>query len=76
MIPNMAKKLTKKVDTKMLGGVISGIADYFNQDPTLLRVAVVALAILTGILPVVIFYLVAWFIMPDGGTDVEYTVVD
>jgi len=72
----MKKKLVKNTDNKMVGGVIAGIADYFDQDPTFVRVLVIALAIITGLVPVLIFYFVAWFVMPDKDGDIEYRVID
>jgi len=35
-------------------------------DPTLIRLAVVFAGILTAIVPVVIFYLIAWIIVPEA----------
>ena len=72
----MSKKLVKNEDKKMVGGVIAGIADYFNQDPTVWRVGVVLLAVLTGLFPILVFYFVAWFVMPGKDGDVTYKVVD
>ena len=36
------KRLYRNVNDKMLCGVCSGLADYFNIDPTLVRLAWVA----------------------------------
>lgn len=38
------KRLYRNVNDKMLCGVCSGLADYFNIDPTLVRLAWVVLA--------------------------------
>lgn len=54
---------------------MSGFADYFGSDVTLWRVGVVLLALLTGIIPVLIGYFIAWYLMPSKH-GVEYTVVD
>jgi phage shock protein PspC (stress-responsive transcriptional regulator) len=53
----------------MLAGVAAGLADWFDVDPTLVRVAFVALSVLGGMaLPV---YLAAWLLIPEEGTDVS-----
>jgi phage shock protein PspC (stress-responsive transcriptional regulator) len=37
-----------------------------NVDPTIIRVAMVVLALTTGIVPFVIGYIVAWLVFPAG----------
>jgi phage shock protein C len=56
------KKLSRSTKNKMIGGVCAGVADYFNVDPTIVRVIYVLLIFLfgTGIL----LYLILWIIMP------------
>jgi phage shock protein PspC (stress-responsive transcriptional regulator) len=51
----------------MLAGVAGGLADWFDVDPTLVRVAFAALALLGGLaVPV---YLAAWLLIPEEGED-------
>jgi len=74
----MSKKLYRSSDNVILGGVVAGIAEYFNQDPTIWRLFVVLVTIFTGGMPIVFIYLIAWVIIPvtppAGVRDVEYTV--
>ncbi|MBR3641035.1 MAG: PspC domain-containing protein [Oscillibacter sp.] len=58
----MQKRLYRVEEGKMLAGVCGGIAEYFNIDPTIIRLiwAAVALCGGTGILA----YLVAALIIP------------
>ena len=42
----MNKKLYRNTSNKMIGGVCSGIADYFNIDPTLVRLIALGLLFL------------------------------
>ncbi len=42
------KRLYRNVNDKMLCGVCSGLADYFNIDPTLVRLAWVVLGFMGG----------------------------
>ncbi len=58
------KRLYKSTTDKKLDGVCAGLANYFNLDPTLVRVGFVALVLLTGIFPGVILYIVLAVIMP------------
>jgi phage shock protein PspC (stress-responsive transcriptional regulator) len=48
----------------MLAGVAEGAADYFGVDPTIVRIALVALAIVG---PGVPLYLAGWLLIPDEG---------
>ena len=59
------KRLCRSARDKMICGVCGGIAEYFNIDPTLIRLAVVLLACLSfG--TVIIAYIIAAIIMPQG----------
>jgi phage shock protein PspC (stress-responsive transcriptional regulator) len=50
----------------MLAGVCGGLAEQFGSDPALLRLLAAILAILTGIFPLLILYLIAAVIIPEG----------
>src|SRR5580698_9291713 len=54
---------------RMLAGVAAGLADYFDVDPTIVRVGFVALAFLGGL--AVPLYLAGWLLIPDEGSDVS-----
>lgn len=62
------KKLYRAREDKMWGGVCAGLGEYLEVDPTLIRLAFVLLALVTGIVPVLIFYLIAWIIVPAKPT--------
>ncbi|MFA6105749.1 MAG: PspC domain-containing protein [Patescibacteria group bacterium] len=55
------KKLYRSTKNKMIAGVAGGFAEFFNIDPTLVRLIFV-FAGLAG--PGIPFYLIAWLIMP------------
>lgn len=62
------KKLFKDQSTKMICGVCSGLAQYFNIDPTIVRIIwVVASLILVGIGGVLVYAACA-LILPDKST--------
>jgi phage shock protein C len=57
------KKLTRSND-KMIAGVLAGIANYFDMDPTVVRILYVVLSIASVGFPGIIVYLIMWAIMP------------
>ena len=62
----MAKKLVRSEKNKMIGGVCAGFGEYLDVDTTLIRLAFVALALMTAIFPMLIFYIIAWIVVPVG----------
>jgi phage shock protein C len=60
----MAKKLSRSEENKMIGGVCAGFGEYFDIDFTLVRLIFVALALMTAIFPMLIFYVVSWIVIP------------
>lgn len=56
---------------KKLCGVCGGIADYFNIDPTLVRLLAVEIALYTAVVPFLISYLVMSLIIPQPTPDYE-----
>ena len=60
-----AKKLTRSAN-KVLAGVCGGIAEYFEIDPTLVRVAYVALTVFSAGFPGVLLYIIMLILMPQG----------
>lgn len=62
----MAKKLVRSKKNKMIGGVCAGFGEYLDVDYTLIRLAFVALALMTAIFPMLIFYIIAWIVIPVG----------
>jgi len=59
------RRLTRSVRDRYVGGVCGGVAHYLNIDATLVRLSAVALTVLTGGAPILI-YIVALFLLPDG----------
>jgi len=54
---------------RMLGGVAVGLADYFDVDPTIVRIGFVALAFVGGL--AVPLYLAGWLLIPDEESDMS-----
>lgn len=58
------RRLRRSPDKKLLGGVIGGLAEYFDRDPTLLRVLYVLISVLSAAFPGIFVYLILWVIVP------------
>ncbi len=50
---------------RLLGGVLGGIAEYYDWDPVLLRIVYVILSILSVGFPGILLYIALWIIIPD-----------
>ncbi len=59
------KRLTKSSTDRMIAGVCGGLAEYFDMDPTLVRVGYVLLSILLTGFPGIIAYIILSFVMPE-----------
>ena len=62
------KKIYLSKDKKLLG-ICAGVADYLNVDPTLIRIAVVCLALLTAVFPALVIYFVMSLVFPQAPAD-------
>lgn len=58
------KRLYRSDANKVFAGIFGGLGEYWDVDPTLLRLGFLLLAFVTGIIPGVLFYLVALMIVP------------
>jgi len=58
--------LSKK--DRMISGVCGGIGETYDIDPTLVRLALVFLCLATAVVPVMITYIAAKFIIPSDPT--------
>jgi phage shock protein PspC (stress-responsive transcriptional regulator) len=57
----------RAVQGRLVGGVAAGLADYFDVDVVLVRIAMVALAFLGGL--AVPLYAAAWLLVPEEGSN-------
>lgn len=69
----MAKKLTRSLEGRMIGGVCAGLANYFDIDVSLVRLIFVGITLITALVPMVIFYLIAWIVIPAGKNEAQKT---
>lgn len=60
----MDKKLYRSRSQEILGGVCGGIAEYFDVDVTIVRLAWVFATFMGGIS--ILLYIIAWIIVPEN----------
>jgi phage shock protein C len=70
--PPMPKRLMRSSTDKKLGGVCAGLADYFDLDPTIVRV-VWLLAVLFGGVGFLL-YVILWIVLPIAPLPLPYSV--
>ncbi len=57
------KRLYRPRNERMIAGVCAGIGNYLNIDPTLVRLAVLLLAVWGG--GGILAYIIAWIVIPE-----------
>jgi phage shock protein C len=60
----MKKKLYRSSKQRMIAGICGGLAEYFDMDVNIMRLLFVAISLLSVLFPMVIFYIIAWIIVP------------
>jgi phage shock protein C len=60
----VAPSLYRSRTNRVFAGVCGGIAEHFNAEPSAVRLLTVLIAVLTGLIPVVLLYLVAAIFLP------------
>ena len=58
------KMLYRSETNKIFAGIIGGIGECFDIDPTILRVLWLLVVVFTGFVPGLIVYIIAVFIVP------------
>lgn len=64
------RKLYRSRSDSRLAGVCGGLGEFFEIDPTLIRLLTVAVTLMTGVFPGLIAYVVAWIIVPEESVPV------
>lgn len=60
------KRLTRSLDERMIGGVCGGLAQYFNIDPSFVRIGWVLLTISGAVFLGVVAYIVMMIVVPEA----------
>jgi phage shock protein C len=58
------RRLKRVMAKKKIAGVCAGFAEYFDMDVTLVRLIWFGVSVMSGIVPGVMVYIVAWIILP------------
>ena len=58
------KKLRRSNKERMIAGVCGGIAEYFDFDPTMVRLVYVLVSIISVAFPGILVYLLLWIFIP------------
>lgn len=61
----MVKKLRRSKKNRIIAGVCGGIGEYLGIDPTVVRLCFILFTLLTGVVPGLVFYCIAWSIIPE-----------
>lgn len=65
------KRLHRSKRERILAGVCGGLGEYFNIDPTLVRVLFILFALVVG--GGILLYIILWIIIPEEPEDTELT---
>jgi phage shock protein C len=57
--------LRRSVANRWIAGVCGGIAEYFELDPTLVRVVYLLLSIFSAAFPGTLVYIILWIVIPE-----------
>jgi phage shock protein C len=69
----MAKRLYRSRVSSKIGGVCGGLGEYFDIDPTIVRIIAILLAFADGV--GIIAYIIAWIVVPRRPLEVEGQIV-
>lgn len=60
-----ARRFYRSSTNRVFSGVCGGVAEYWGGDPTMVRLATAVLGLFTGIIPMVILYVVVAVVVPE-----------
>ena len=60
------KKLHRSRTDRMIAGICGGLGEMTSVDPTLMRLGLVFIGIITGIVPMIVAYIIGWIIIPEA----------
>ena len=60
------KRIYRSEEDKKIAGILGGLGELFDIDPTLLRLLFVFIGLATGVIPLAVAYLIGWIIIPRG----------
>lgn len=65
----MEQKKLRRSNNKMVAGVCAGLAEYFDVDPTMVRVVYAVLTVFSAAFPGILLYIILMLLMPNQGQE-------
>lgn len=60
------KRLYRSKEDRMVAGICGGAGEVYEIDPTLVRLALIFIGLATGIMPLLVAYIIGVIIIPVG----------
>lgn len=60
------RKIYRSRENKLVAGVLGGFGEYFEVDPTIMRLGYLLILILTAVIPGILLYIIAALIIPEA----------
>src|SRR6476659_4573761 len=70
------RRLLRSRSDRVLAGVCAGVADYLGSDPTMVRLVTAVVGLLTGVVPMLILYVIAALVIPEDGSSAPTAFAD
>jgi phage shock protein C len=64
--PLCARKLVRSRTDRKIAGICAGLGNYLGMDPIVVRLVWVFLTFVSGIVPGILVYVLAWIIVPEA----------
>ena len=68
------KRIYRSRKDRKIAGICGGLGELFNIDPTLIRLLVILIAVATGFVPVIVTYILGWWVIPEEPIQPEQDV--
>jgi len=65
------KRIYLSMTDKKIAGVCGGFGEALDIDPTLIRLGVVFLCLITAVIPLTLTYIIAWLIIPEKPPEMQ-----
>jgi phage shock protein C len=59
-------RFRRSVNNRKIAGLCGAIADAYNLDPNVVRLATIFVALITGVIPFLVTYICGWIIVPNA----------
>jgi phage shock protein C len=59
------KRLYRSRKERMVAGLCGGVAEFYQQDPTIIRLVWILITVFTGFILGIIAYAIAWVVVPE-----------